>query len=270
MTIPVPPVDPIEDPTAPDMAVSSLHSSTRDVPPSTYPTNEKVEQPLTGRTDVADRQDSSASITCDTAPAAGRTSPTVLSRYYAHKANAAPIDTPYSLNPTMEPGKKPTVGAPLRVLTAVEARCCEVWVRAVGTRAERAKFVALELKRKYDVTVTEDEAFQAADCRAGRRYRKALYMKGRKIALRTLSKHTSDVVDDYLWSRKQAKDQLDYKEVRLAAVDHLDRLGITLKRDQPQQQAQIIVLKGSNFDVATLDTPTPEVLATEILQDDAP
>jgi hypothetical protein len=260
-----PPNDPIEDPTAPDMAVSSLHSSTRDVPPSTYPTNEKVEQPLTGRTDVADRQESALGIPSELPPADERTPPMGLSRYYAHKANAAPIDTPYSLNPTMEPGKKPTVGAPLRVLTAVEARCCEVWVRAVGTRAERAKFVALELKRKYDVTVTEDEAFNASDCRAGRRYRKALYMKGRKIALRTLSKHTSDVVDDYLWSRKQAKEQLDYKEVRLAAVDHLDRLGITLKRQEAPAQTQVIVLRGSNFDVATIDTPTPEVLATEII-----
>jgi hypothetical protein len=142
---------------------------------------------------------------------------------------------------------------------------CEVWVRAIGTRQERAHFVETELKRKYDLTVTAEEALKCALSRAGQKYRKALWMKGRKIALRTLTKHTTDVVDDYLWSRKQAKDQLDYKEVRLAAVDHLDRLGITLKKDAPQQQAQIIVLKGSNFDASTLDTPTPEVLATEIL-----
>ncbi|MFA5937690.1 MAG: hypothetical protein WC822_07490, partial [Candidatus Paceibacterota bacterium] len=123
MTIPVPPVDPIEDPTAPDMAV---------VP---------------------------------------------LTRYARHKANALSVDVPYSGNPGLEPVRKPGPGGPPRQLTAVELRMCEVWVRAIGTRQERAHFVETELKRKYDLTVTAEEALKCALSRAGQKYRKALWMK---------------------------------------------------------------------------------------------
>ena len=211
----IPPEDPVEDPTAPDMAV---------VP---------------------------------------------LSRHFAKKAREVSIDVPDSLNPYGEVQGKASRGMPRRMLTATELRMCEIYARSTGKRVERAHFVETELKRKYGMEAPASAVLAAVMSRAGKKYRKALWMRGRKIALRALKNNTMDVVDDYLWSRTAAKDQGDYKEVRLAAVDHLDRLGVTLKKEVQQQQAQVIVIKGGgNFDVSNLDTPTPEVLATEIIEEE--
>jgi hypothetical protein len=259
-----PPNDPIEDPTAPDMAVSGVGHPTRDVPPSTLDWDKQTGFTPPSDLCVTDRQESALGIPSELPPAAERTPPMGLT-----ETRKADLDTPYSENPSMEPPGRVTRGHPARLLTSVELRMCEIWTRATGIRAERAQFVVAELQRKYGEMATEDEIIETVLSRAGRKYRNNLLVRGRKLALRVLQKNTTEVVEDYLWSRTAAKAQLDYKEVRLAAVDHLDRLGVTLKREAPQQQAQIIVLKGSNFDVATLDAPTPEVLATEILQDDA-
>jgi hypothetical protein len=75
-------------------------------------------------------------------------------------------------------------------------------------------------------------------------------------------------VEDYLWSRTAAREQGDYKEVRMAAVDHLDRLNITLKKDAPQVAVQTIVLRGKNFGIDTLDDPTPAIETAEIVQEE--
>lgn len=191
-----------------------------------------------------------------------------LTRRAAQKAAIVPVETPYSLTPALEVKRLPGKGRAPRQLSAQELRCNEVWLRASGTREEKKKLVVDEMLRRYAVKMTLDEAWAAVDNAGGRRYRATLRERARATALRTLAKHTPVVVEDYLWSRTAAREQGDYKEVRMAAVDHLDRLNITLKKETAQVAVQTIVLRGKNFDVATLDEPTPEIETAEIVQEE--
>lgn len=192
-----------------------------------------------------------------------------LSRRAAQKAAIVSIETPYSLVPGIEPPRRPTKGRIPRQLSVEELRANEIWLRAEGTREEKKKLVVLEMQRRYGIKWTPDDAWAAVDNMGGRRYRATLRERVRATALKTLSKHVPVVVDDYLWSRTAAKDQGDYKEVRMAAVDHLDRLGITMKKDVAAVQVATIVLRGKNFDVDTLDEPTPQIEAAEIIQEES-
>ena len=196
--------------------------------------------------------------------------PLPLTRRAAQKAAIVPVETPYSLAPGTEAPRRPGKGRSARQLTVQELRANEIWLRAEGHREERKKFVCDEMLRRYAVKLSPDEAWAAVDNAAGRRYRATMRERLRAHALRKLGKQVPAVVEDYLWSRTAAKDQGDYKEVRMAAVDHLDRLGITLKREQQAVQVQTIVLRGRNFDASTLDAPTPEIEAAEIVQEEEP
>ena len=247
-------------------AASGLGSPTRDVPPTALDPGEKAEQPSQGSDfGAADRAGEVIGLGIPAEPADERTPP--LSRRAAQKAAIVPIETPYSLTPGMEVKRRPGKGHPPRQLNIQELRANEIWLRADGTREERKYFVASELLRRYAVKLSPDEVWAAVDNAGGRRYRATLRERVRTHALKRLGKQVPAVVEDYLWSRTAAKDQGDYKEVRMAAVDHLDRLGITLKREQQAVQVQTIVLRGKNFDVDTLDEPTPEIETAEIVQE---
>ena len=184
------------------------------------------------------------------------------------RAAIVPVTIPYSVTPAGEGKKRAGSGQPQRQLAATELRCNEIWLRAEGSKIEKINFVLLELHRRYGLALSPNEVTSALDNEGGRRYRAAMKRRVRQTALTTLGKHVPVVVKDYLWAREAAKDQGDYKETRMAAVDHLDRLGITLKKEQAPVQMQTIILRGRNFDAATLDAPTPEIETAEIVQED--
>jgi len=183
-----------------------------------------------------------------------------------------PITQPYDNAPGVMPTKSVQHGVRPAPLSHAERRCNEIWLRVEGTRIEKVNFIQKELNSRYGVQWTPQQVMDCLfDKRASRMYRQALRAKGRALALKSLQKEVPKVVEDYKWARETARAEGDYRVTHDQAVDHLDRLGVTLKREQAPVQLQAIILRGKNFDAATLDVPTPAIEAAEIIpEEDAP
>lgn len=89
------------------------------------------------------------------------------------------------------------------------------------------------------------------------KYVRELQEQSREAVMQLLRSGALEAHADFVDSRKMARKAGDYKELRMAAADHLDRIGAT---EKPTNQAQMIVvtLKGRNFDEATLMKELPE------------
>lgn len=87
------------------------------------------------------------------------------------------------------------------------------------------------------------------------------YLKAhtRDAVLDELKRDAFGVVDDYQWARKRSRAVDDYKETRVAAADHLDRIGAT-EKPQPTAQIAVVTLRGRNFTAEDLDKPSPEIV----------
>lgn len=182
----------------------------------------------------------------------------------------APISEPYALNPGELPKIKSLGGRPGKrlSLTAEQLRVNEIWMRSEGTREQRVNLILRTMQTRYSTTMTGQQVLDALKLHASGRYRKRLKDRVRNVALRRLAHKIPEVVEDYNWARDAAREQGDYKETRMAAVDHLDRLGVTLKKEAAPQQVQVLVLRGRNFDVASLEAPTPTIEAVELVRED--
>lgn len=83
-------------------------------------------------------------------------------------------------------------------------------------------------------------------------YVRQMQEQTRAVVMRKLEQQALPALKDYLWSREQAREAGDYKETRIAAADHLDRIGATEKpTDGPTQV--VVLLKGRNFEVGALE-----------------
>lgn len=94
-------------------------------------------------------------------------------------------------------------------------------------------------------------------------FARSLLESSREAILRRLEADGLDAFHDYVWARKEARLQGDYKETRVGAADHLDRIGATQK---PQESVPnlVVVLQGRNFTADTLDKELP-ALSNEIV-----
>ena len=167
----------------------------------------------------------------------------------------------------------PLLSSPKRVyvsrdpMAEIARRACEVWFRTEGKPMERYNEVMRVLKSRYGLIASGEEIKKLLASSRARQYKQYLRKRMRLLALRSMTKRLPEVVEDYHWSRETAREQGDYKEVRMAAIDHLDRLGVTLKREVPAQAVQVVVLKGRNFDLSDIDKPTPLIETAEIVQE---
>lgn len=92
---------------------------------------------------------------------------------------------------------------------------------------------------------------------AARRYVRHTRETMRDAAMKRLKDVTPEVVDDYFWARQAARQASDYKETRLAAADHLDRIGVSEKPPTTTVQVAAITLRSRNFDEADLLKESP-------------
>ena len=97
---------------------------------------------------------------------------------------------------------------------------------------------------------------------AWRHYVRMLLEESKDVVMQKLKNDALEAYDTYKWSREAARLEGDYKEARLAAADHLDRIGAT-EKPQPQQQVQVIVLRGRTFEEGNLMKELPETTADE-------
>ena len=99
---------------------------------------------------------------------------------------------------------------------------------------------------------------------AWRTYVQQLRDQTRDSVMQLLEQQSLDAFQDYTWSRKAAREAGDYKETRVAAGDHLDRIGATKKPDTQAQQV-VVVLRGRNFDEGSLDKELPAIEAEVVV-----
>lgn len=97
-------------------------------------------------------------------------------------------------------------------------------------------------------------------------YVKMLKTQTRAVVMRKMEQDALGAYEDHKWARKRAKEKDDYKEARLAADAHLDRVVGAAMRPAAVQQAVVVVIKSPNFD-GNLGRLLPAVEA-EIVQED--
>lgn len=101
---------------------------------------------------------------------------------------------------------------------------------------------------------------------AWRHYVQQLKEETKNVVLQKLKTDALEAYDTYKWSREAAKGAGDYKEARLAAGDHLDRIGAT---EKPREQSQnvVVILRGRNYDETTIlnEPEEAEVLSVEVV-----
>ena len=114
-----------------------------------------------------------------------------------------------------------------------------------------------ELTPRIRKGLEENPAFRA--------YVKYLQTQSRDAVIALMQRDALDAYDDHKWSRKRAKEKDDYKETRLAAADHLDRIGATQKPTVTQQSV-VVILKGRNYDEKNLLAESTEEIEVEIVQ----
>lgn len=107
-----------------------------------------------------------------------------------------------------------------------------------------------ELTSKIRKYLMDNPAFRA--------YVKSLQHQTADAIIRRLEADGLTAYQDYLESRRMAKEAGDHKELRLGASDHLDRIGATKKTDTIQREV-VVILKGQNFGEADLLKALPAI-----------
>lgn len=102
---------------------------------------------------------------------------------------------------------------------------------------------------------------------AWRHYVYLLKTKPRDAVMKLLEEQGMAAARDFIEARVMAKAAADYKELRLAASDHLDRLGATQKPTAVQQNV-VVVLKGRNYTAENLglDNEDAEIVVEAVRQ----
>lgn len=163
---------------------------------------------------------------------------------------------------------------PLHFLRPWEQRTAELYVEmSVGPADETRRSGRISLEEFGEVFRQEFGAEYNIAIRAGlhsnpawKAYVQQLRDDARGVALKKLKNRASKAVDTYLWAQDRARESDDYKEARVAAGDHLDRIGATEKPNVQPVQAIQIVVKSRNVDLAN---PFKELPAVEVVEDDS-
>jgi len=159
---------------------------------------------------------------------------------------------------------------PLEFLLPWEQRAAEIYVELsmapVGEGAWRlgsanvTEFLA-RIKEEFKVDLPKWQRPALHGNPAWRDYVRQLRSDARGQALKKLKRKATKAVDTYLWAQDTARKEGDYKEARVAAGDHLDRIGATEKPNVQPVQAIQIVVKSRNVDLAN---PFKELPAVEV------
>lgn len=161
------------------------------------------------------------------------------------------------------------VDDPLAFLEPWEQRAAEIYV-TLGldplTRAAKDGVVVDVFKN----ALKEELGIVAAGTRsrlhsnaAWKAYVRSLREDTRKGVLDKLHRDAYAAYGTYKWARETAVKENDYKEARLAAADHLDRIGATEKPPEVVQQVATIIVRSRNVDVAEPLRALPEVEVEE-------
>lgn len=112
----------------------------------------------------------------------------------------------------------------------------------------------------YDLLPKNRKSLQ--DNPAWQHYVRMLMEEQVAVVKQKLREDALDAYDTFRWSREKAKAEGDYKEARLAASDHLDRIGAT---EKPREIAQnvVVVLKGSSPETIFVEPVETEVVEIE-------
>lgn len=160
---------------------------------------------------------------------------------------------------------------PLDLLTPSEVRAAEIWASLAfdpqsgkkGTfHARFRETFGFDLPGKTKQSMLKNPAWKA--------YVRQLLEETRATVMTKLETSAMKAFEDYIWSREEARKAADYKEVRLGAADHLDRIGATRRVAGPAAGNSVtIVLKGApEVTHATIMRQLPAVEA-EIEEEDA-
>lgn len=107
----------------------------------------------------------------------------------------------------------------------------------------------------FDLTPSDRKGLESN--LAWRAYVTKLQAQTREAVMEKMRQDALAAYQDYTWSRTAAREAGDYKETRIAAGDHLDRIGATEKPTEGGQSV-LVVLRGRNFDEHSLDKQLPE------------
>lgn len=130
-------------------------------------------------------------------------------------------------------------------------------------RGARLKLL-VDAQRQVDAKLTERKMMNILRNPAAKRYARKQKEDLRALAMRRLKDSIPEVVDDYHWARQAAREAGDYREVRVGAADHLDRVGATEKPPTQVAQVAVIQLRGRNFGAENLLAPSPELIGEVI------
>ena len=125
-------------------------------------------------------------------------------------------------------------------------------------RGSRLKLLE-DAQRAVDPKLTERKMMTILRNPACKRYARHIKDNMREAAMKRLKDVVPEVVDDYFWARESARKAEDYKETRLAATDHLDRVGISEKPPTQVAQVAVIQLHARNYSTENLLAETPAV-----------
>lgn len=95
----------------------------------------------------------------------------------------------------------------------------------------------------YDLTPSNRKRLESNP--AWRHYVRMLMEEQTSVVKQKLRDDALDAYDTFKWSRETARRQGDYKEARLAASDHLDRIGATEKPREIAPNVVVVLQSGS-------------------------
>ena len=134
----------------------------------------------------------------------------------------------------------------------------------VEADASPRRLLLEEVQRAVDPRITEKKMMTILRQPACKRYARHTKEHLRDLAMKRLKDAVPEAVDDLFWAREAAKNALDYREVRVGAEGHLDRVGATEKPPTTVAQVAVIQLHGRNYTPDDLMKAGPELLGEAV------
>ena len=151
-------------------------------------------------------------------------------------------------------------------LTDVQKRIAICFVRSGGLKSKKSRDAFLHQLSRRRLSLPHEELQALIHSSAFQVYVRRKRQLAKLYIKRGLEADAPNALQDYLWSREKAKEEGDYKEVRLGAQDAFDRLGVVSKKESEQTNRIVITLRGRNFDAHDLDRELPVIQAEEIVE----
>lgn len=191
---------------------------------------------------------------------------------------------PLSRSRVLRDGFDPAKDNPLAVLHPHEATVAELFVLAAGDpmtartmppgkdstyKAMRSGAFLTRFREAFGYEMSSKMRSNLEKNPAWRCYAAQLRTQTRDAVMAKLKMDALSAYQDFKWSREKARLVGDYKETRLAAGDHLDRIGATEKPEAVAHNV-VVVLKGRNFDEATLMRELPSTTVEVVTVTETP